>query len=265
MIEATKDPREALAGVALHPATVVEAGEDGLYRVRLATGDDAVEVWATHALPTPAPCAVGRRVLVALDRPDAGYVIGVLDQGPGAERRIAVGSAVAEACADDDGDRLELRDDARRLCVTYDPVAGTLTLSPAATASLRLAAPEGDIALAAGQRLRLRAGKATELETARLTVSARRALLTLAQVSVYAESVNATVRRLRQTAERIEVTAGRILERAGSVYRRATRLYRQRAGRLHLSAAESADLRGERVELRARRDVKLDGEKIRLG
>jgi hypothetical protein len=191
-------------------------------------------------------------------------VIGVLDP-PTAYDRIRAGTAEARRDGTGDGERLVVQDAARALMVTYDPWAGVVTLSPAAAANLVLAAPDGDIALNAGKRLRLRGDAGTDLATRRLTVSARRTIAVLGEAMVDAEALTATVRRLRQVGERVEVIATHIVERAATVCRRATSLYRQDAKRLRLSAEDSVAVRGNRIDVHAKGDARVDGDRIRLG
>jgi hypothetical protein len=249
---------------AIRPAEVVAVDGDGLYTVRCLDGAAGPACWATHALAGQPACAPGSRVLVAFAGGDAGYVIGTLDPPP-TPGVVCAGTASARVADADGRERLVLSDPARALTISYDARNGALWVSPSTSANLILAAPDGDVELRAGKRLRLRGAAGTDLATRRLTVSAGRTVAALGEAMVDADALTATLRRVRQISERVEVTATRIVERAGTVLRRATGLYRQDATRLRLSGEDSCHLRGGRVDVRAAGDARVDGEKIRLG
>ena len=96
---------------------------------------------------------------------------------------------------------------------------------------------EGDLQIEATGRLHLRGGAAVAVESA--------------QVSV--------------TAERYEVSARSVVERLGDVYRWTKGVIMTCAGRTRTVVEASATLSAGRIVQKAKQDVVVDGEKIRLG
>lgn len=244
------------------PAVVVDAGPAGAeeparaarMRVSIPGNPEAYE--AELAVPAPAPLEPGRRVLVTLADDGKAYVTGILDQRlPGVGARAGGTASVVE---DEAGERIEVRDEADELVFRYDPTTGSARLR-VPRGGLSVAAPEGDLTLAAGGTVRLH-GESVELAArsrVRLTVHdlAARAL----------SSIRLGRRTTRISAERIETVADRLTERVGSAYRHVKELLQTRAGRVRTLVSGTWRARSKRADLKSEENFKVDGRRIHLG
>lgn len=79
------------------------------------------------------------------------------------------------------------------------------------------------------------------------------------------ESVSIEGERVAVNAERYELAARSVVERLGSAYRWATGVIMTCAGRTRTVVDQNATLSAGRIVQKARQDVVIDGEKIRLG
>lgn len=109
------------------------------------------------------------------------------------------------------------------------------------------------------------AGDAAELRAGRLTAKAAHLHALAAQATLIAKRADTYADEVRQHAERIEVRASEIVERAKDTYRTVENLAQVHAGRLRLVAESTLHTLAERMKLRAKGTVSVDGEKIYLG
>lgn len=96
---------------------------------------------------------------------------------------------------------------------------------------------DGDLAITAAGRLDLAAGRGIRLSSSRVAV----------------------------VAEKIELAARQFLGRFAEAAQRVTGLFRQDLGSSRTRVAETSDLAAGRIRQRAREDVSIDGEQVRLG
>lgn len=96
----------------------------------------------------------------------------------------------------------------------------------------------GDLDLQADGRIRLQAGEGIELRSPEIAIEALR---------------------------RLQLTARSCVQRLGSLFAWVADTCQFRSKRLRLQAEQTAHLTAERLVERARRDVKIDGDRIRLG
>lgn len=133
------------------------------------------------------------------------------------------------------GDVLTVRDAKGALLFELRDASGTVVISVA----------EGDLELRA--------------ERGRVRISGAEG------VDVDGKQVIITAERLRQVAGVIETHAGRILEKARDVYRDVEGLSQLRAGHVRIVARETFRALADRLRMKAKKDAKIDGEKIYLG
>lgn len=96
---------------------------------------------------------------------------------------------------------------------------------------------DGDLAITAAGRLDLAAGKGIRLSSSLVAV----------------------------VGEKIQLTARQFLGRFAEAAQRVTGLFRQDLGSSRTRVAETSDLAAGRIRQRARDDVSIDGEQVRLG
>jgi hypothetical protein len=182
--------------------------------------------------------------------PDAG-----VDGGAARELRARDGSGAALARSAAGAEVLRVSDARGRVLFEYHPEERRAVVY----------APDGDLDLEAGGRLRLRA-PAIELTAGdELRVGAARAEVTLDEGRLVARATAAVVKRATQTFETLETGVGRLVERAREAYRQADDLAETRAGRLRVVAEKTLHLLAERALIKAREDVKVKGDKIHVG
>ena len=96
---------------------------------------------------------------------------------------------------------------------------------------------DGDLAITAAGRLDLAAGRGIRLSSSRVAV----------------------------VAEKIELAARQFLGRFAEAAQRVTGMFRQDLGGSRTRVAETSELAAGRIRQRAREDVSIDGEQVRLG
>ena len=279
------------------PAMVVEddptdsKGPGGRTRTRVSIPGALEEYEAELAVPTPTPLEPGRRVLVTLADDGMTYVTGILDQPtPQVETRAGGTASVVE---DEEGERIEVRDNDDNLVLRYDPSTGAAHLR-VPQGGLSVAAPDGDLTLAAGGTVRLHgesvevsarsrvrlmvhdlAGRAlstlrmgrqsTQISTPRARLDAHRTDVALGRASISGDHLETRASSIRTTAERIETVADRVTERVGSAYRNVKELLQTRAGRVRTLVSGTWRARSKRADLRSEENFKVDGRRIHLG
>ena len=221
------------------------------------------------------------------------YVVGLLsipDTPPAAAGVRLPDGASADAV---DDRRLRVRDGAGALLFEYDAASGRATLH-VPPGGLEIAGGKGDVALTTDGELRLAAQsvrvdgvvgvrlgvgaglgrvasglnlshRGAHLFGASLEVLAGRARVLLRELVYQGARVDATVDLLKLAAERLESAAGTVIHRARNVYRTVQELCQLRTGRQRTVVEEAAHLQAGRIDLRARGDVSVDGDRIHLG
>lgn len=185
-------------------------------------------------------------------------------------------SAVAASCAARDGseaalvvgdqgeERLQVRDGRGVLLFEYVPdVSRCLVYAP--TGDLVLRTPHGRIDLEAAEGVRIRSGSEIEVEAETLRTKAGAAEVTVGEARISGKTLTSTFHRVRQTVDVLETTAGRVVERARETYREVEGLAQIRADRIRLVAERTFHVMGTHTLLKARKDLKLKGDKIHLG
>ncbi len=270
---------ESVAGGAIVAATV-----RAVHGARVdVTGPRFGSVSARLAVPGYEPRA-GDGVLVALAE-DGCYVVGVRralrDACP---RVIEAPDGSRASLADEDGPVWRLHDPEGRLI--FEHRAGRSVVHASEDLELRAAR---DLSLSAGGVVRIEGeegaelrsrravslgseaselsmeGDRAELRAALLTAKTERSELHTKDAHLVAGTLRTVVHRLRERAEVVERTAERVVERAREVYREVEELSQTKAGRLRLVADTAMTLLGKSTLVKAREDVKVQGEKIYLG
>lgn len=97
-----------------------------------------------------------------------------------------------------------------------------------------------------------------------MLIAAGKAHVATNELALFSETFETTVTKLKQVARTIETQAHRIVEKTHNSYRSAEGLSQTKAGRIRSVAAKGAQLIGDHVLLKAKRDMKVKGDKIYL-
>jgi hypothetical protein len=189
---------------------------------------------------------------------------------------------------------LQVRDAADQLIFEYRPAEGKGTISMP-TGNLALKAPHGDIVLDAGHSIRCQAGNDIELigatavkvaagtepnelstqlnltpRTAALTakqleLTAKRGVMRIASAEYFGIALNSTIERVHSVVEKFESVADRIIQRVKDSYRQVDGLDQTKARRVRTLVKDAHYTKAGQVYVLADDDVKIDGNKIRLG
>lgn len=180
-----------------------------------------------------------------------------------------------------EGDRLEVRDHDGRLLFEYDASQRRAVIHlPGADLELRSA--KGRFELASRSDLRISSAGVVEIEGAkgsRLGGPDAAVDVKPGRVEVSAPVLESKVAEVRHEGERVEAKAteaqfswgkaeeivGRLFTFARDKYERIESLLHTRAGRIRIESQSAYLLQAERANLRAKGDVRIDGETINLG
>ncbi|AUX21856.1 uncharacterized protein SOCEGT47_023520 [Sorangium cellulosum] len=271
-------------------ATVVDAGDGARAVVRVvrpgAPGVEGAAASARIAVPGYRS-TTGDRVLVAAHATGSElYIVGVLLAARGPVLRTAEG-----ATASLEGSTIAIRDGEGALTVTYDAATGAARIA-APAGDLTLAAPRGKVVVDAATDVELRARRDVRHRAARrvaseageggepglvveraavrvaapaVDVTADRASLHATEATVLAERIATTAAQIAAAAGRMEIQAERLIERARDVYREVDGLLQTRAGRARSLIREAYQLVSERTRLVSKKETSIDGERVLLG
>ena len=276
----------------IRTARVICAAADRIYRVRFEDQGQGQEMRAHMAMPACTSLENGERVLVACQNTAAAYIIGVLEPGPRAIRTHQGAGARVQGEGLDQ--RIVVHDDHEQPIFEYHP-ASRCSVIKALRGDLQLAAPNGRIDLKAGRGVRLHTdGDVTvasdqsvriavagspnpsnqELRLDRdgfhmgvheMDVIAGQGCIRMARAVYHGKQLQSYVDRARMIYGKLEISAQRIWERSGQALRSVRHLYQIQAGRLRTLVQGAHHVQSERTTLIAKKDVRIDGEKINLG
>jgi hypothetical protein len=243
-------------------------------------------VSARLATLAPYAPAIGDAVLIA-SADGAFFVIGVMRALRDASGELGARDGSSAALEEDEnGSTWRLRDAQGRLIFEHSAARSVVHVHR----DLELRA-EGDLSLAASGAVRIESGESVRasapgpielvsstgessvrVDGDRATIAARAietraqtAKVELGEANVVVGTLRTVAHRIRERAELVERDAGRIVERAREVFREASELSQTKAGRIRLVAEQALSLFGKQTTVKAREDVKINGEKIYLG
>jgi hypothetical protein len=274
-------------------AEVIHAAPNQLYRVRLEDNGQVQEMSTHLAMPVGAPLKVGARVLVAGQSPSIGYIIGLLDWQPPQTIRTAQGAGVRVLGQADD-ERIVVHDEHDQPIFEYHPASGRSVVK-APRGDLQLSAPNGridlnagkgigftgeaDVAITSGQSVRIAVGGQTQqpdqelrldgggihLGVHRMDVTAGRGDIRIARAVYHGVQLKSTVDRAKMVYGKLEISAQRLWELSEYVFRSVRHLCQMQAGRLRILVNGAHHVQSERTTIIAKKDVRIDAEKINLG
>ncbi len=286
------------------PATVVEVGEDNLYRVRgefsNATQGKADLAWAFLSIELLHDLEPDDTVLVTGETLDACYIIGIIKRiankpfNSEPTRLVSKHGAYAQTINEHSKETIQIKDENDNLVFEYDTEQQRATLS-VAKGDLCLNAPEGEIHFFSSKGIKCRSlgdvqmqsqseiklhvssASATPNSAIQLTaqraglsaqaceIKAKQANLLAEHTKVEGESLIATLARSRLVIERLETVAQRIFQRAVNTFSRVENLQQTQARKVRSLVTEDYYLKAEHTDIHAEQDVKINGDKIHLG
>jgi hypothetical protein len=201
-------------------------------RVTLNLEKRAIELWAEFAMGNQLLPKVGDKVLVAGEDLSSGYIIGHFP--------------VTRA---EDAPQ-------QRFTLEQDEQSGKTILS----------VPEGDLALCSEKgSIRLEAAKDIELCSPQFSLEAGKGQIKIADADYQGVRLGASIAQTKLFLGKLNTTIGRLIEKAKNVYRQVDNLNQLKAGRMRTLVKGSYHLKGESLNQKAEKDVRIDGNKINLG
>lgn len=241
---------EAVAAAAM----IVAVGEGDAVRVRMpARGTKkARRIGARVAVPGYV-ASIGDRVVVL--EAESAFVVGVLRAAGKPTLRTDAGATVQV-----DGDRVEVRDAAGALVLTWDG-RETQVASPG---DLRLAA-QGKVIVEAGADLELRSATRAAVTAPVLETTSDRGTLHARELEISADALKETADAYLGRFGKHEVHAQRLIEKACEVFREVEGLLDVRTGRARTLVREAYRLLAGRTDIASREDTTIDGKRVLLG
>lgn len=129
-----------------------------------------------------------------------------------------------------------------------------------------LSIPEGDLDICAEKgSIRLQASKDIELNSKQLSMETGKAEFNVVDASYQGLRLAASVAHTKLFLGKLQSNVGRLIEKAKNVYRQVENLNQLKAGRMRTLVKGSYHLKGENINQKAEKDVRIDGDKINLG
>lgn len=266
---------------------VVRCDDNGGCLVLINDGDREQQVYAQPAMGTAAAIAAGDTVVVAGESRSAGFIIGVTSAvasgGPSSRQVVTDTGAMARIVPDgQQGEQIEVQSPTGQTVFTYDGRSGSITITNA-TGDLKLLAPNGNIDLISGGRVRMQhqtpAGDQSpgrvqslaldqtglDLAVRRMRLSAARGEWAVGRGIYRGQQFDANVDRARMVYGRLETVARVLWERIDEGCRQVRDLYQIKAGRLRTLVQGALHMKSKRTDILAQEAVRIDAEKIHLG
>ncbi|WP_437878030.1 DUF3540 domain-containing protein [Sorangium sp. So ce513] len=130
---------------------------------------------------------------------------------------------------------------------------------------LRVKLPSGRFVVGAAEGVTIASGKEVGVVAGEVKVNARLGSLFVESLSYVGTAVQAEIERAKVKAAALDASVERVVERVKRVYRFVEELEQLRAERVDYVARKNMSLRGENTLVTAEELVKLDGAQIHLG
>ena len=184
----------------------------------------------------------------------------VVPNGPGAPRiETPLGaSAMVE------GDTLVVRDPRGEIVVQYDAATGSATIA-APGGDLRLAAPMGKVVIDAGTDLELSARAKTSIHSVEFEADADLTRLRSKALDIASGAIEASAQTVVIGVGRWNMTAERVIEKANDIYRNIEGVIETRAGRLRSLIRGATQMRSGTTSIVSKEDTSVDGRRVLLG
>ena len=168
------------------------------------------------------------------------------------------------ASAEVHGDTVVVRDPNGAIVVQYDAAKGTATIA-APGGDLRLAAPKGKVVIDAGTDLELSARAKASIHSVELEANADLTRLHSKALDLASGAIEASAQTVVIGVGRWNMTAERVIERASDVYRNIEGVIETRAGRLRSLVRGMTQMRSGTTSITSKEDTSVDGRRVLLG
>jgi hypothetical protein len=170
----------------------------------------------------------------------------------------------AGASAAVEGDAIVVRDPKGGIVVIYDAVTGNATIA-APRGDLKLAAPKGKVVVSAATDLELTANGRTTLQSETLDISSQKASLRSKLAELVADTLEVTAPSAALGIGRWQLKAERVFEQASEVYREVHGVIDTRAGRIRSKVAGATQWFSKSTSIVSEEDTFVDGRRVLLG
>jgi hypothetical protein len=209
-----------------HVAQVVDAKQ---IRLKLSQDNREWELWACFAMGNMPLPREGDKVLIAGEDLKSAFIIGHFPAQPLKHQRFSL---------------------------EQDEVSGKTILS----------VPEGDLDLCSDKgSIRLQAAKHIELSSQQFSLDSAKAEFNVLETRYQGVRLSASIAQSKLFLGKLNTTVGRLIEKAKNAYRQVDNLNQVKAGRMRTLIKGSYHLKGESINQKADKDVRIDGDKINLG
>lgn len=130
---------------------------------------------------------------------------------------------------------------------------------------LRVTLPSGRFVVGAAEGVTFASGKEVGVVAGEVKVNARLGSVFVESLSYLGTAVHAEIEKAKVRAAAFDATVERVVQRAKRVYRFVEEIEQLRAERIDHAARKNMSLRGENTLVTAEELVKLDGAQIHLG
>jgi len=168
------------------------------------------------------------------------------------------------ASATVEGDTLVVRDPRGEIVVKYDAATGSATIA-APGGDLRLAAPSGKVVIDAGTDLELSARAKTSIHSVELEADADLTHLRSKALDLASGAIQASAQTVVIGVGRWNMTAERVIEKATDVFRNIEGVIETRAGRLRSLIRGATQMRSGTTSITSKEDTSVDGRRVLLG
>jgi hypothetical protein len=134
-----------------------------------------------------------------------------------------------------------------------------------ARGGLEIHSPEGQISIAAGNRIDLTAPEGVAVTSSRFDLRAIEATAVFKRMTLVGASVLANLENVKSIARAVDTVVDRLTQKAQRVYRFVEEFDQLRAEQIDYRARKVACLRGENTVMTAQECVKIDGEQVHIG
>jgi hypothetical protein len=272
----TLEPASPFMTQGLRLATVVTQTP---LRVRV-DGCDIVEPLST--LPSTST-PTGSRVVISATEEGQAIVMGVIGGAPAHASNTSspqdktqlaggFGVCIKPASMNNDDAAVTIYDPQGSPILRFDAAAGTLTLSAAvdlnlhAGRTLRITAPHTEIGSPLPQSPRISVkGDTLRLASPRIETKSTEAMFESHTTTLHSTDASGTFDTLALASRRVKFTADRVQSTLRAAYTDVKELVQLQAQRLKVLVSGSSHIRTKEFNLRADRNVNIDGDQINLG
>ena len=131
--------------------------------------------------------------------------------------------------------------------------------------NLDLQADNGQVTIAASERLNMISGQSCSLAARNLHAMADEGNFNIKKVKARGDSLDSTINEISVIARSVSTVAGLLMQRVRNSFRSVEVLEKVEAGEMISSVKKLFSLRAKQTMLTAEQDVKIDGDRVHIG